>query len=224
MEAVSKQTWDGEPTWFKRLLAPHQLVLLRTLGLIDRPENAVYFRGHTGGKVGIRPSREYFLGIHRAVWPDGKRVPVFADDSLRLLHYESPDGDEFVRKWRALLSSGDTIRLRSDRGDLAQSLAALLDLGLDEDVTTELLEDLYRRTTLDDFESLRRLGLLEHIDPDAVQRTPEPLSDRARSDLAGLVEQIRTLPKHPFKPPRQVIAEKAKHRHRQFRRGKAADG
>jgi hypothetical protein len=203
-EAVSRPSWDGDPTWFKRLLEPGELVLLTTLGLIDEPENTSYFRGHTGGKVGIRPSTDYGLGIHWAFTRDGRRLPALKDERLRLLHYESPDGEEFVRKWMALLGSGRQVRQRSSRGEVAEAIGALLERDLPQETTAAFLTRLYERTAMDDFETLQRLGFLEQVDPDAGSWTPEPLSDDARADLDALVARMRTLPKRPFAPPSRV--------------------
>jgi hypothetical protein len=209
-EAVSRPSWDGDPTWFKRLLEPEELVLLTTLGLIEEPENTAYFRGHTGGKVGIRPSADYALGIHWAFTLDGRRLPALRDERLRLLHYESPDGEEFVRKWLALLASGRQVRQRSGRGEVAEAIGALLDRDLPEDTTAAFLTRLYERTAMDDFETLRKLGLLEHVDPDAGTWTPEPLSDAARGDLDDLLARMRPLPKRPFSPPSRVVRGRGK--------------
>jgi len=65
LEAVSRKHWDGDPTWFKRLLGKNDLILLQTLGVLDKPSNGAYFHGHLDGKAGIRPSPDLWLTLHQ---------------------------------------------------------------------------------------------------------------------------------------------------------------
>lgn len=105
LEAVSRKSWDGDPTWFKRLLGKDDLILLQTLGVLDRPSNGAYFHGHVDGKSGVRPALDLWLTLHHGVDADRKELASFEDDRLRLLHYESFSGEDFVRKWTSILAA-----------------------------------------------------------------------------------------------------------------------
>ena len=68
LEALSQWEWpDDEVTVFKRLLTPEELNLLHLLGMLERPANDAYFRGHTVGKAGLRVSSDGWFDIHRVV-------------------------------------------------------------------------------------------------------------------------------------------------------------
>ena len=90
LEAVSQAHWDGDPTWFKRLLTRPELASCTTLGVIDRPHNGVYFHGHVDGKSGIRPGPRPWLTLHHGVDADGtelerRRRPRAVGAALRVL-------------------------------------------------------------------------------------------------------------------------------------------
>ncbi len=214
LEAVSRLHPDGDPTSFKRRLSQDELQLLHVLGVIAEPKARVYFRGHVTGKPGLRPAPDLALGVHHVVdTVTGEQVEPFTDPTLTLLHYESPSGEEFVRKWKALLSSGADLRQRGNRGPLAGSISALLALDLPEHETAAFLEELYRRCALDDVETLQRLGLLVEVDPDADTRTAaRPPADEV-AQLRALLDLARDVPKRVFRPkarhPKapQIIAE-----------------
>jgi hypothetical protein len=185
VEAVGLLHPDGDPTSFKRRLTEGELQLLTTLGALREPDNAAYFRGHTWGKPGLRPTLDLAIGVHHVLDRGANRVPRAEAPGLRLLHYESPSGDEFVRKWMALLGSGGHIGQRGHRAVVADAIRTLLRLDLDEDETRTFLYRLYERTGSDDVALLRRLGLLVEVDPDAGERP-------VVSDPVG-VHQLRTL-------------------------------
>ena len=99
LEAVSRKSWDGDPTWFKRLLGSDDLTLLKTLGVLERPSNGALFHGHVEGKSGLRPTTDLWLTLHHVVDAEKSEVEAFTDPvALRLLHFESYSGEDFVRK------------------------------------------------------------------------------------------------------------------------------
>ncbi len=202
LEVVSQHHQDGEPIWFKAPLDRDQLVLLKTLGVIGKPSNRAYFRSHIRGKVGVRPAADVQLSIHAALDGAGEVLPAYLDPSLRVLHYESPSGEEFVRKWEALLASGTGVRQRPQRASIGRALAALQTLSLSPEEARPFLMSLYERTTADDVETLRRLKLLEHVDPDAVTREPEQFPKGDLDRLRDAFHRVRQLPKRQFSPDR----------------------
>jgi len=200
LEVVSSLRPEGDPTLFKRLLSDDELHLLHVLGVIDKPVQRAYFRGHMTGKPGIRPSADLALGVHHAIdTTTGERVRSVTDPGLRLLHYESYSGAEFVRKWIAMLSSGDDVSRHKNRAPVAQAVAAVLALGLPEAETAELLEDLYVRTALDDVDTLSRLRLLVEIHPDDGERRPRP-PESELGQLRALLASAYDAPKGVFRP------------------------
>lgn len=194
-EAVSRMHWDGEPTWFKTPLDADRLELLAALGVIGEPRQAAYFRGHVQGKVGIRPDPTVRLAIHVAEDAEGNRLELTTDPSFFVLHFESPDGEEFVRKWVALLGSGGLVYQRSRRASIAKAMATLQAQGLEEAQQRRFLERLYQRMAADDFETLRDLRLLEQHDPDTW--THEPASPASPDAWDTTVAAMRALPKVP---------------------------
>jgi hypothetical protein len=199
LEVASHPDLTGEPVWFKRPLEPDEFVLLRRLGVVERGGNRRYFRGHTHGKVGVRPSRDLLLTIHQVIDQTGANLPVVTDERLRLLHYESPDREEFIRKWLALMSSGPLPSQRRKREVLGRAIAALLRQDLGEEETRHFLGLLYDRTAVDDVESLRRLGMLVHVDLDTAPRRPERISKEARRQLDAMLDRARAVTKDRFR-------------------------
>jgi hypothetical protein len=190
-EAVSQVSWGHDPTWFKTLLDDDRLVLLSMLGVIQRPTNKAYFRGHVIGKVGVRPAPDLRVAIHAVADADDVRIEPFAEPVGRVLHYESPDGEEFARKWQALMRSGPAPSQRSGRASIGRAVAALLDLGLSDEEAKPFLLRMFDQIGVDDFETLRDLRLLREVDPDGWSRTPEPLPDDARQALADALHEER---------------------------------
>ena len=200
LEAVARMHPDSDPVLFKRLLTEDELVLLATLGLVSKPTNRTYFRGHVVGKLAVRPSKHLALTIHKAVTAEHEKVPVLHDGRQHVLHYESPNGDEFVRKWVALLTSGDVVRQRGPRAPLARALDALLGLGLGEADTAHFAQVIYERHAVDDVDTLDRLGFLVRTDADAPPPAREPFPDSAKEELRALVDRFRREPKRIFRP------------------------
>lgn len=190
LEALSQWEWpNDEVTVFKRLLADEELNLLHLLGRLERPDNNVYFRGHTAGKAGLRVSSHAWLDIHRAV--DVSRAPVAAHRApwLQVLHYESHTLEEFVRKWTNHSTSGHRLVARPGRRRLASAMRAE---GWDEwpaEVADQVRRELFAAIALDDREGLDRLGLL------ATPVLPHDPAERAPSDphLGRIAEELSAL-------------------------------
>ena len=144
------------------------------------------------------------LAVHHVIDVEtGERVESLVDPAIgTMLHYESHNGDEFVRKWLALLESGERPQQHKSRAPLAGAVAALLDLDLSEDETRYFLEQLFVRARLDDIETLSRLGLLVEVDPDAGERGPRP-PDSDIAQLRELLGRAYDAPKRPFRPRKQ---------------------
>ncbi len=196
LEAVSRKQWDADPTWFKRLLGSDDLTLLKTLGVIDRPANGAYFHGHVEGKSGVRPATDLWLTLHHVVDADKNDVEPFTDPAaLRVLHYESFSGEEFVRKWTSILAAGPRANFRPGREPTAIALETLIAKGLSPERAEPYLMRIFELTTEDDFDTLRDLGLLEHVDPRAGTHTPAALPD---DSLGELLDAVRREPKRPF--------------------------
>jgi hypothetical protein len=205
LEAVSRKHWDGDPTWFKRLLESDDLTLLKTLGVIDRPSNGALFHGHVEGKSGVRPTTDLWLTLHHVVDEGKTEVEAFTDPArLRLLHYESYSGADFVRKWTSILAAGPKPNFRPAREPTAIALQTLIGKGLSPEQAEPYLMRIFEQTTEDDFDTLRDLGLLENVDPLTGSHRPAALPD---TSLAALLAGVRPEPKRPFHhgtPPAQV--------------------
>ena len=107
-------------------------------------------------------------------------VEPFTDPAaLRLLHYESFSGEDFVRKWTSILAAGPDAELpagpRAHRGRAADADRQ----GARPPRQAEpYLMRIFERTTEDDFDTLRDLGLLEHVDPRAGTHIPTAAARR----------------------------------------------
>lgn len=209
LEAVSRKHWDGDPTWFKRLLGKDDLTLLHTLGAVDRPSNGAYFHGHVDGKSGIRPALDLWLTLHHVVDRDRNQVEPFRDEALRLLHYESFSGEEFVRKWTSILAAGPAVSFRPAREPTAVALRTLIGKGLTEEQATPYLLRIFERTTEDDFDTLRDLGLLVQADPRTGDHRPADFPDGAQDEMLAVLERLREEPKRPFHPGEPARAVEA---------------
>lgn len=201
-EAVSQWRPDGgpggRPQLFKRLLDDADLTLLHVLGRVPEPTNQAYFHGHVMGKSGVRPGSGLGLTLHDAVGPDGAKVERHEDPRLKVLHYDAPSGEEFVRKWTALAHAGPA-RYRASRAPVAKALRHLVDLDLPDDVRAKYLREVYEATTRDDVETLGELGLLETADPTSAPASQPRQIDPADADrLAERIAEMRTLPKQQF--------------------------
>ncbi len=184
LEALAQWEWpDDDVSLFKRLLTDEELDLLHLLGMLERPDNRAYFRGHTVGKAGLRVSTDAWLEIHRVV--DDQRAPVAVHraDWLQVLHYESHTLEEFVRKWTNHTTSGHRLMARPERQQLASAMTADGWERWPVEVADRVRRELFAATVLDDRDGLERLDLL--VAP-VVQR---PSDAPAPSDPHG--EQIK---------------------------------
>lgn len=200
LEAVGQLRPESDPTLFKRRPSPDELHLLHLLGVISEPSVNVYFRGHRHGKPGLRTlTPDLAISVHNVIDRDGRVVAPLDAAGLRLLHYESFSGEEFARKWVALLGSGGHVVQRRHRASVAAAVRAVLSRRLDEDDTRALLDRIYEKTSVDDVELLRRLGLLVEVDPDASARTVTSSAVGVRQ-LRTLLERAREVAKAGFVP------------------------
>jgi Glycosyl transferase family 2 len=205
LEAVSRKSWDADPTWFKRQLEPDDLTLLKVLGVIDRAANGAYFHGHVEGKCGLRPTTDLWLTLHHVVDAGKHEIEAYDDAaSLRVLHYESYSGEEFVRKWSSMLAAGPLANFRPAREPTAIAVQTLIAKGLSPEQARPYLMRIFERTTEDDIDSLRDLGLLEYVDPRAGTHTPLALPDGSLPELLDAVRREPKRPFHPGTPPDEV--------------------
>jgi hypothetical protein len=196
-ESVSDWEQKGRPTLFKRLLDDADLNLLHVLGTIDEPSNQAYFHGHVMGKSGVRPRSGLGLSLHEAMTADGRRAASHEDPRLHVLHYDSPSGEEFVRKWTAIAQAGP-VRYRASRQPSTRAIRTLITRDLPEATRSKFLRRLYDVTTRDDVETLAELGLLVETDPVAGPATARPLPPEAAAQLAARVDELATVPKRDF--------------------------
>ena len=199
LEAVSRKHWDAHPTWFKRLLGEQDLMLLEVLGVIEKATNGHLFHGHVEGKTAVRPRLDRWLTIHRTVDAQREEVPHFTAPGLRVLHYESWSGEDFVRKWSSILSAGPKISLRPVRERTKQAVQALSGKPLSDELREDYLMRIFEATTEDDFDTLHQLGLLVEADPRSGSHQPEPLAPEAREQLASLLAALAGHDKQPFR-------------------------
>lgn len=199
LEAISKEHWDGEVDRFKRLLDVADLSLLAALGAIDVPSNARYFRGHLQGKAGLRPALDLSVGVHRVRRRGGENPKHYADEHLRVLHYESYSGEEFVRKWDAHLSSGMPAGFRPPKTLLRAAVAAVQrNDHLDAEQRRRYLRTIYQRHVEDPVDLLEELGLLVSPDPLRHGRTPVPFPAAELRLVEALLRHLARAPKAAF--------------------------
>ena len=200
LEAVSTLEAPQRPTLFKRLLEAEDLQLLTVLGVLDAPTNQSYFHGHVLGKSGVRPRAGLHLTLHDSVHPDGRRLRSperFEHPGLSVLHYDAVSGQEFIRKWTAMVAAGPT-SLRPDRAPVAMALRSLVGKDLDPAVAETYLRAVYERTTQDAVETLADLQLLEQVDPTQGTHRPAEMGGATRSAFEQGLDRLREEPKRPF--------------------------
>jgi Glycosyl transferase family 2 len=197
LESVSQFGATERPTLFKRLLDESDLNLLHTLGVLSIPTNQAYFHGHVLGKSGVRAGSGLRLTLHDAVATSGELVPRQEDARLRVLHHDAVSGEEFVRKWTALLGAGP-VGFRKDRAPTVKALRTLTAKDIPAPIAEKYLRRIYEATTEDDVTTLHELGLLEEIDPGLGTHVPRPIPDSDRAILADRIAAVRTVPKQQF--------------------------
>lgn len=184
---------------FKRLLAKHELRMLRRAGLLERANNARFFHGHVSGKVGIRPRLDVRLGVHAATDDQGNKLETFEDAALRHLHFESPSFDEFVRKWTALASSGPPPGMRDRRAEILQAFLEIQSID-DSTVIEKRLRRLYDDFVVDDTDGFEALGVLERIDVSVPTWPATPMPALVLRELEHQIHRHEQLPKRLFLP------------------------
>ncbi len=215
VRAVALATWEvvsteprTAPLRYKRTPTPEELADLHRRGLVERPTLRAFLRGHVG-KRGIRPDPAVRLRIHHAMEPGGRvEVEPLRTDWLQVLHDESDGYREFVRKWRALLSSG-TFGQKPGRARVARLVEPVLtDVTLHPAEREMGLRRLYRRHVADDVTLLEELGLLVDPEPAWSSYTPAPLTGAERATLAAVTRFLATAPKRWFElsgPPAEQL-------------------
>jgi hypothetical protein len=196
-EAVSRHSWDGEPTLFKRELDEPDLRLLHGLGLVAEPTNQSYFRGHLMGKSGVRVGERAWLTLHKVVADDGSAWPLHEAEAFELFHYESYSAEEFVRKWTAMVASGPKASYRPDRQPAARTLRALINRGLEPAALDRQLVRYYERYVEEEADALHDLGVLVETDP-LVPLVDRPAADVPAAALAAALEERRSVVKQGF--------------------------
>jgi hypothetical protein len=201
LEAVAKLLWDGEVDRFKRLLDPNELALLHALGVLSRPNNRIYFRGHKEGKPGLRPALDLSMGdaLHWVTDRYGEAPEHHISPSLQMLHYDSYDGEEFVRKWEAHLSGGGAgfRGPKSLQRDAIRGVQQNERLGLEQ--RRDYLREVFERLVADPVDQLEELGYLVSPDPARHSYTPTPLPAQERELMGALWGELVRSRKQPFK-------------------------
>jgi hypothetical protein len=220
LECVSQFGATERPTLVKRLLDDDDLNLLHLLGVLATPTNSAYFHGHVLGKSGVRPGSGLRLTLHDAVTSSGARVPRHEDPRLRVLHHDAPSGEEFIRKWTALLGAGPA-RFRKDRAPTINALRTLTAKDLPASIAQKYLRRIYEATTEDDVTMLLDLGLLEKVDPGRGTHAPEAIAHSDLATLAERVAEVRDVPKRPYHVIQRPGPDKASSRRQRLRRLRA---
>ncbi len=198
-EAVSRRRWPRDTvTHFKPILGPEALDDLHRRGLVAEPTNGYWFHGHVDGKVGLRPAVDRWLTLHHVRDVRERLVRSGDMEAVRLLHYESWSGEEFVRKWTKLLTSGGKLSFRPAREPVAEALREVIKADLSPRRARSRLMRIYRETTEDDFAALRDLGVLVEADPMKHGHEPRPLGDTRAAELATLLAAVWPENKWPF--------------------------
>ena len=132
----------------------------------------------------------------------GDQVPRHEDARLRLLHHDAVSGEEFVRKWTAMLGAGTAV-FRKERAPTIQALRTLTAKDIAAPIAEKYLRRIYEATTEDDVTTLHELGLLDEIDPGQGTHAPRPIPDRDRATLADRIAALREVPKRQFHADRR---------------------
>lgn len=200
VETVSTSKKRLRGRYFKRLLRHDELCLLTSLGLLPEPDNEAYFHGHVDGKSGIRPNLALGLRVHhvRSKGSDDDLLPYRAD-WLRVLHYDAPSPEDFVRKWRAHATGGPA-GFREERQVLAAAATAVVrDPVLSTRAKERYLHTLYARHVEDPVETLLELGFTVEVDDSRHRYEPAGLSTRQQRTMRRLLGTMLRQRKSPFR-------------------------
>ncbi len=202
LEAVSTPGGDPQER-FKRQLGEEDLALLHLLGVIDRPANTSLFNSHAHGKVGIRPTLDFNLHIHRARYPDRDFVESYEAEWLRLLHYDSTSVEEFIRKWSTHAASVSDSAFGRERAAILASVRSVQrNQSLSDERKQHYFAEIYRRTVQDDVDALADLGFLSTPSPAWHGHLPESLSPDRTATMHRLLAILRATDKNYFRPGR----------------------
>ena len=159
--------------------------------MIDRPTTAPTSTATSTARRACGPALDRWLTLHNAVDADRDELEPSQHAALRVLHYESFSGEDFVRKWTAMLGVGADRELpagpRAHRGRAAHADRQ----GPEREQARAYLMRIFERTTEDDFETLRDLGLLVEVDPRAGTHAPEAFPPARRDALTGRWSELR---------------------------------
>lgn len=201
LEAVSRRRWPGEVTHFKRRLSQAELTALHRAGMIDTPSNRSYFRGHVIGKSGLRPSPYVTLRVHDVKTHDDAKLDHHRSHKLRMLHFESATGEEFIRKWTAHVSRGENRQaVRAERKAVLRAVHSILSSRLPEEDKARRLWTVYEQHGEEDLEALAVLGLLVTPDKDCHSYTPAAHTARQAALLRDLLPHLLRADKRFFRP------------------------
>ena len=114
-----------------------------------------------------------------------------------VLHHDAVSGEEFVRKWTAILSAGKA-KFRKDRAPTVNALRTLTGKDIPAPVAEKYLRRIYEATTEDDVTTLHELGLLEEVDPGLGTHAPRPIPDSDRATLDERIAEVRQVPKRGY--------------------------
>ena len=185
LEAVSRKQLGRRPD-LVQAAARHRRpdAAARRSASVDRPSNGAYFHGHVDGKSGIRPTPDLWLTLHHVVDAEQERASSLrhrlpacgcCTTSRSRARSSSASGP---RSWRP----GPMPNFRPAREPTAVALRTLIGKGLTAEQAAPYLMRIFERTTEDDFETLRDLGLLGR----GRLREPAPTCpSRSRPALAG---------------------------------------
>ncbi|MCL2543981.1 MAG: glycosyltransferase family 2 protein [Nocardioidaceae bacterium] len=182
LEAVAKRKWRrSEPEMFKRVPSSNELHALSALKLIDAPEISAFFRGHSLGKVGVRPGADVRFRLHTAYRLPEVEIEETVQEDMHLLHLESWCLADFVSRWQGYRA--DRPKHRPHRDERLGAAYSLIDgdtsIGAAE--RDKRLGELFDRLVADDRAVLKRFDLQVRVRRREV--APRPLD---RSDVAAL--------------------------------------
>lgn len=198
LEAASHD--HGTPRLFKQTLGRRMLRTLHSNGAILAPTNRAYFRGHTAGKAGVRPSIYVTPRVHVVRAPNHAQLVAHRSPDLRVLHYESPTAAEFARKWTALLSNGNVAAFRSQRRVIAEAIRDILAADLPPADRDARILEVYEQYGRDNVPLLDSLGLL--VEPDEGRRShvPTPHTLEQAEVIADLLPRLLGADRRFFNP------------------------
>lgn len=214
LEVISQMHWDGTPTLFKRLLTKEELAKLHELGVISEAANSHYFRSHTIGKAGLRPTLQLWLSVHHVVDSSGTRLQHVRNPGLQLLHLESFSGEDFVRKWTNMIGSGPRVHFGEERQRIADEIKAVLASGAPPEAISRQLTEIYTEHMEDPLPLLRELGLVERFEPLAGTHRPRRLSRARHAQLHRWLDRTRAENKRVFSHRDGTPAQAAEALHR----------